>query len=150
MWIADVAGLVTRQTDIDWERVANLSKTVGAERMLHTGLLLSAGLLKAQLPENVHAIVRADVSAARLAHQVCQWLPAASYASPSLFQRAFFRLRMRGGWLTAPAYLLRLSLSPTEEDWKIGADAEVDRDGFLEAVRRPLRLVRKYGRNGKG
>jgi len=150
MWIADVAGLITRQTDIDWERVANLSKTVGAERMLHTGLLLSADLLKAQLPENVHAIVRADVSAARLAHQVCQWLPAASYASPSLFQRAFFRLRMRGDWLTAPAYLLRLSLSPTEEDWKIGVDAEVKRDGFLEAVRRPLRLTRKYGRNGKG
>src|SRR5256884_9798678 len=121
MWIADVAGLVTRQTDIDWERVANLSKTVGAERMLHTGLLLSAGLLKAQLPENVHTIVRADVSAARLANQVCQGLPAASYASPRLFQRAVFRLRMRGDWLTAPAYFLRLSLSPTEEDWKIGA-----------------------------
>src|SRR5437016_7315052 len=149
MWIADVAGLVTRQTDIDWERVANLSKTVGAERMLHTGLLLSADLLKAQLPENVHAIVRADVSAARLAHQVCQWLPAASYASPSLFQRAFFRLRMPGGWLTAPAYLLRLLLSPTEEDWKIGVDAEVERDGFLEALRRPFRLARKYGCGGK-
>ena len=150
MWIADVAGLVMRQPGIDWERVADLTKAGGAERMLHTGLLLSADLLKAQLPENVHAIVRADVSAARLAHQVCQWLPAASYASPSLFQRAFFRLRMRGGWLTAPAYLLRLSLSPTEEDWKIGVDAEVKRDGFLEALRRPFRLARKYGRNGKG
>jgi len=57
---------------------------------------------------------------------------------------------MRGGWLTAPAYLLRLLLSRTEEDWKIGVDAEVKRDGFLEAVRRPLRLTRKYGRNGKG
>jgi len=44
---------------------------------------------------------------------------------------------------------LRLSLSPTEEDWKIGVDAEVKRDGFLEAVRRPLRLARKYGRGGK-
>ena len=150
MWIADVAGLVMRRPGIDWERVADLTKAGGAERMLHTGLLLSADLLKAQLPENVHAIVRADVSAARLANQVCQWLPAASYASPSLFQRAFFRLRMRGDWLTAPAYLLRLSLSPTEEDWKIGVDAEVKRDGFLEALRRPFRLARKYGRNGKG
>src|SRR5256886_4438312 len=149
MWIADVAGLVMRQPGIDWERVANLTKAGGGERMLHTGLLLSADLLKAQLPENVRAIVRADVSAARLAHQVCQWLPAASYASPSLFQRAFFRLRMRGDWLTAPAYLLRLLLSPTEEDWKIGVDAEVERDGFLEALRRPFRLARKYGCGGK-
>jgi hypothetical protein len=149
MWIADVAGLVTRQPGIDWERVTDLTKAVGAERMLRVGLLLAADLLKAQLPENVRAIVRADVSTARLAHQVCQWLPAAGYAPPNLFQRAFFRLHMHGGLLTAPAYLLRLLLSPTEEDWKIGADAEGKRGGFLQAVRRPLRLARKYGRGSK-
>ena len=30
------------------------------------------------------------------------------------------------------------------------AAVAVDRDEILEAVRRPLRLARKYGRNGKG
>jgi hypothetical protein len=87
--------------------------------------------------------------AARLAEQTRKWLPAAGYAPPGLFERALFRMRMRGGMLSAPAYLLRLSLSPTEEDWMVGADAEVKRHGFLDAVRRPFRLARKYGRGGK-
>ncbi len=148
MWIADVAALVSRQTGIDWQRVADSAQAVGAERMLRTGLRLASNLLKAQLPDKVQEMVQADVVAARLAEQICKWLTAAGYAPPGLFEPAF-RLRMRGGLFSAPAYLLRLSLSPTEEDWMVGAAAEVKRHVFLDAVRRPFRLVRKYGRGGK-
>jgi hypothetical protein len=147
MWIADVAALVTRQTGIDWERVADSAKAVGAERMLHTGLRLASDLLKAQLPERVQAMVQADVVAARLAKQTCKWLPAAGSVPPGLFERVVFRLRMRGGLLSAPAYLLRLSFSPTEEDWQDSGDGLPRK--FLDMVRRPLRLARKYGRGGK-
>jgi len=145
MWIADVAALVSRQTGIDWKRVENSVKAVGAERMLHTGLRLASDLLGAQLPGKVQAAVQADGIAARLAGKVRQWLPAAGSAPPGLFQRAAFRLRMRGGLISAPAYLLRLSLSPTEEDWQKGGQLSQNR--FLDALRRPLRLARKYGRS---
>ena len=147
MWIADVAGLVSRQTGIDWERVADSARVVGAERMLHTGLRLASDLLKARLPEKVQATVQADVLAGRLAEQICKWLPSAGYAPPGLLERAAFRMRMRGGLIAAPAYLFRLSFSPTEEDWKSGAQEK--RHWFLEAARRPFRLARKYGRSRK-
>ena len=144
MWIADVTALVSRQTGIDWQRVADSAKAVGAERMLHTGLRLATELLKARLPEKVQALVQADAVAARLAEQACEWLPAAGHAPPGLFERAAFRMRMRGGLLSAPAYLLRLSVSPTEEDWKVATGK--NRPGFLDAIRRPFRLARKYRR----
>jgi hypothetical protein len=144
MWIADVAALVSRQTGIDWQRVADLARAVGAERMLHTGLRLASDLLQARLPDKVQAMVQADAVAARLAEQTCKWLPAAGYAPPGLFERAAFRLRMRGGLITAPAYLLRLSLSPTEEDWTEGA--EENSSWIPDALRRPFRLARKHGR----
>jgi hypothetical protein len=149
MWIADVAALVSRQTDIDWERVADSAKEVEAQRMLHTGLRLAADLLEAQLPDNVLAIVRADSVAAQLVQRTLKWLPAAGSAPPGLLQRAAYRLRMRGGLISGPAYLLRLSLSPTEEDWMVGAGAEEKPHVFLDVVRRPFRLARKYGRGGK-
>ena len=149
MWIADVAALASRQTGIDWQRVADSAKAVGAERMLHTGLRIATELLKARLPEKVQALVQADVVAARLAEQACEWLPAAGHSPPGLFERAFFRLRMRGGLISGPVYLLRLSFSPTEEDWMDASGAETKRHGFLDAVRRPFRLARKYGRGGK-
>src|SRR6266566_2151774 len=144
LWIADVAALVSRQTGIDWARVGSLAKAVGAERMLHTGLRLASDVLKAKLPEHVQAMVEADVAAARLAEETRQWLPAAGYAPIGLFQRAALRWRMRGGLVAAPGYLLRLSFSPTEEDWKEGSRQE-----FLAMVRRPFRLARKYGRAKK-
>src|SRR6266850_5409143 len=146
MWIADVAALVSRQTGIDWQRVADSAQAVGAERMLHTGLRLASDLLQARLPDKVQAAVEADVAAARLAQQSGKWLPAAGYAPPGLFERAAFRLRMHGGLLSAPAYLLRLSLSPTEEDWNDTGQAKGH--WLPDAVRRPFRLARKYGRRG--
>lgn len=146
MWIADVAALVSRQTGIDWQRVADSAQAVGAERMLHTGLRLASDLLQARLPDKVQATVEADAVAARLAEQSGKWLPAAGYAPPGLFERAAFRLRMHGGLLSAPAYLLRLSLSPTEEDWNDRGQAKGH--WLPDGVRRPFRLARKYGRRG--
>ena len=147
IWIADVAALVSRQTGIDWNRVTESAREVEAERMLHTGLQLAADLLRMELPAKVSVRLKRDAVATRLARQIQKWLPAAGDAPPGLFERAAFRLRMRGGLLAAPAYLLRLSLSPTEEDWK--ADAEETRRGLLSALRRPFRLARKYGRDRK-
>jgi len=147
IWIADVAALVSRQTGIDWERAWASARAVRAEHLLNTGLRLAADVLHAHLPEEVSALVRDDGVAAKLVAGVLRWLPAAGYAPPGLLERAAFRLRMRGGGFSAPAYLLRLSLSPTEEDWEPGATD--DRHGFLEALRRPFRLARKYGRRGE-
>ena len=147
MWIADVAALVSRQTGIDWQRVADSAQAVEAERMLHTGLRLASDLLKARLPDKVLAMVQADAVSARLVERTLKWLPAAGSAPPGLLERAAYRLGMRGGLISGPAYLLRLSLSPTEEDWKNGAEEKHHR--FLDALRRPFRLARKYGRDGK-
>ncbi|MGB2635255.1 MAG: hypothetical protein WAM58_15105 [Candidatus Acidiferrum sp.] len=56
-----------------------------------------------------------------------------------------FRLKMAGGGLSGIAYLARLSLSPTQEDWAKGAEER--RSWFWDAVRRPFRLLRKYGQD---
>jgi len=147
MWIADVAALVSRQANLDWERAAFSAKEVGAGRMLHVGLGLSATLLKLRLPDHVTAKVRSDKVAASLARQILRWLPAAGYAPPGLFERAAFRMRMHAGLLSAPAYFMRLMLSPTEEDW--GAGTEESQHVLLDVIRRPFRLARKYGRARK-
>lgn len=146
-WIADVAALVTRQTAIDWESVGVIAKEVEAERMLHTGLLLASDVLNIHLPEKVLKKMREDAGAAKLAMQVRTWMTAADKRSPTLYERAAFRLLMRGSGFSALSYLLRLSLSPTEEDWK--QEDLGKRRSILAAMRRPFRLMRKYGPGGK-
>jgi hypothetical protein len=148
MWIADVAALVSRQANLDWRRAAASAEEAGADRMLHVGLRLSEALLKLRLPGDILEKAKSDKAAANLTRQILSWLPAAGNAPPGLFERAAFRLRMHGGLLSAPAYLLRLLFSPTEEDWGTGGDE--NQSTFFDMIRRPFRLARKYSRGGKG
>ena len=117
------------------------------EHLLHAGLRLAVRVLRGQLPKGISSRVQEDTVAAKLAARALRWLPAAGYASPGLFERAAFRLRMRGNLVAAPGYLLRLSLSPTEEDWQ--ADGRLSHNSLLDVLKRPFRLARKYRRSGK-
>jgi len=145
-YIADVAAFVSEQ-ELDWARVKSAADEVGGERMLYVGLRLAGDVLGAALPESVAALSRSDATVGRLASQITRWLPAAGSAPLGIFERAMFRMRMRGGIFSGPAYLFRLSFSPTEEDWVEGAENK--RHWFLDALGRPFRLARKYGHDGK-
>ena len=144
-YVADVAAFVSRQ-ELDWKRVKLAADEIAGECMLYVGLRL-ADVLGAPLPESIAGSVRTDPAIERLARQVLQWLPAAGSTPPGIFTRAIFRMRMCGGIFSGPAYLFRLSFSPTEEDWVEGV--EKSRHWLLDALGRPFRLARKYGRDNK-
>ncbi|HTQ58584.1 MAG TPA: nucleotidyltransferase family protein [Candidatus Solibacter sp.] len=145
-YIADVAAFVSRQV-LDWERVKSAAAEVAAQRMLYVGLRLAADVLGAPVPEAIVAAGRSDQTVEGLAKRILRWLPTAGSAPPGILERAMFRMRMRGGILSGPAYLFRLSLSPTEDDWAEGAENK--RHWLLDAIGRPFRLARKYSRVGK-
>jgi hypothetical protein len=143
LWIADVAALIARQP-LDWDRALAVAREVGADRILHLGLRLPADLLGANLPPQIEARVRADRTGAKLAAQIESRLARPELHQIPILQRAAFRVRMRDSLFPGIGYLLRLSLSPTEEDWTAGKEGY--RAAFIEAIGRPLRLARKHGR----
>lgn len=146
LWIADVAGFSTRQKNLDWDRAYDLAKDLGVARMLSSGLQLSRDLLGAPLPEKIAADLRKDASAEKLARQIASWVPAGGNDPLGVLERAMFRMRMRGGLIAGPIYLMRLSFSPTEDDWATPQKGK--RGKLLDALRRPFRLARKYGKDG--
>jgi hypothetical protein len=143
MWIADVAALISRQR-LDWDCVSAAANEVGAQRILHLGLRLASDLLGAELPSQLETIVRSDRAVAKLATQIEGRLASREPCEIGILDRAAFRVRMRGGLLPGVAYLLRLSLSPTEDDWS--KEKGENRSTFMDAMGRPFRLARKYGR----
>ena len=147
LWVADIAGLVSRQKDLDWDQTFAAAREAGAMRMLSVGLLLTHGFFQLKLPGEVDRVIRSDRGTARLAGEIAARLPSSGRVPRSLLARALFRVRMRGGLLTGVAYLLRLTLSPTEEDW--AENLAEKRPGLSEALRRPLRLARKYWHGGE-
>ena len=147
MWVADVAAMASGGTRLDWQIVQKSARAVGAERMVHVALRLVQRLLHTEVPPEMRDCVERDNAVPAICARIEKWLPYAGFAPPSLPQRARFRMAMRGGWIAGPAYLLRLSLSPTEEDWVEGAEAK--RSWLWDAIARPFRLVKKYGQDGK-
>lgn len=144
MWVADIAALISRQ-EIAWDRALSAVREVSAERMLRVGLLLAVDILSASVPPQIEQFIRADAAALCASTQIAKRLPLGESVSFSVFQRAAFRMKMRGGLLQGMGYLLRLSLSPTEEDWVSGSEEK--RSWLLDAAARPFRLARKYGRD---
>ena len=144
MWVADIAALISRQA-IDWDRALAGAQEVSAERMLRVGLLLAVDVLGARVPPEIDQFMHADAGAMRTAEQIARRLPQGESMDFGVFRRAAFRVKMRGGLLQGMGYLLRLSLSPTEEDWVSGSEEK--RSWLLDAAARPFRLARKYGRN---
>ena len=143
LWIADVAALITHNP-IDWDRAAAIASAVDAERMLRLALLLAKNVAGATLSAAIQVDAESDSGARSLAQQVADRLPNVDDAPLSLFGRALFRVKMRGGGLSGLSFLLRLSLAPTEEDWLAGPERE--KQTALSALERPLRLARKYGK----
>jgi len=146
MWVADIAAMVTRHPELDWAAVRQAAKDVGAERMVHVALLLAESLLGTPVPLSMAEETHNDAKARSLVRQIERWIPSAGYAPPSLKQRAMFRLQAGGGGFAGAAFLLRLSLSPTEEDW--GATSGKRSSALWDAAKRPFRLIRKYGQDG--
>jgi hypothetical protein len=144
MWVADIAALISRQS-IDWDRALDAVQEVSAERMLRVGLLLAIDVLGARVPPQIDRFMRADGDALRVSAQITKRLPLGESVIFGVVRRAAFRVKMRGGLLQGMGYLLRLSLSPTEEDWVSGSEEK--RSWLLDAAVRPFRLARKYGRD---
>ena len=145
--VADVAALVANNPGLNWQNVTLAAAEVGAERMLGVGISLAANLLNAPLSEEVVAYISSDSAAIKVAKQIANRFAQGRFSAPGLVRRAAFRVKMRGGLLPGLSYLLRLSLSPTEDDWS--ADLTSNRPRVFDAIRRPFRLARKYYRSAE-
>ena len=143
VWIADVAELVRSHPALDWDLVVRSSEEVHARRMLHLGLGLAAGILDTELPAEIHAAMKADSRAMKMAAAIEGRLLRRDAPQQSAGERFRFRRGMVEGTLRGCLYSMRLMLAPAEEDWQ---NARLPRRLTpLYAALRPFRLLRKYG-----
>ena len=73
-WLCDIALLLQKYPDLDWQQMFKLAEQWGARRMLYLGLYLAYAWLGANLPAPVLKKVRADLAIVDLATQVDEQL----------------------------------------------------------------------------
>lgn len=142
-WLADLAGLIHRQSGIDWAVVRARSRRAGALRMVTLGAWLAHRLLAAPFPEALIQGQAPDATVRRLARTVCDtWLFAGPDAAVDARDAFWFHLRERERWRDRVPYLmhmLKLAVTPSEAD-----RAAVPLTKSLSALHyvvRPVRLL---------
>jgi hypothetical protein len=142
LWIADIAALAARPRRLDWQQALARGRALGVERMVLLGLCLAERMLGARLPPEVTARIQADRMARSLADGIRMRYFSEDRSTPAVFERAKFRILMRGSMFAGIPYFLRLTTAPTEEDWEQSSSSA---PRPLQVAWRPVRLLRKYG-----
>jgi Uncharacterised nucleotidyltransferase len=114
-WVADVAWLVHRRGEWDWDAVVERARGWGCRRVLFVGLLLARDLLHAELAEPIEVRLRADATALRLAASVRANL-AAGVEFGKLGQLLFY-IRLRTGVGDRLHTLYHALAAPNVADW---------------------------------
>jgi hypothetical protein len=143
IWLVDIAELLRSFSDLDWDSVWRRSERLRAQRMVHLGLVLAAGILDAPLPREVRTRVEGDSRALALASEIGQRLLGRNLPQRTARERFRYRRETIPGFAAGWRYALRLTLAPAEEDWA-RADA-ASPPSPIHTVIRPFRLLRKYG-----
>lgn len=145
-WLCDVAELLRRSPELDWNAVLDWSAPAGRRRFVDIGLGLAHGLLQAPVAEAALARGRADPEVARFAAELARELlrPERRFASST---QALFGLTYFGAmplWRDRARYLHDMVLRPTTHEWQAVALPEPLRP--LYYALRPARLLGKYVR----
>jgi hypothetical protein len=142
VWVCDVAELLARHPEVDWERALDQAAQLGAERMVLLGLFLASRLLGAELPDRISRRAASDPLVRALASNVCRRLFGASENPPGFVETSLFYLRVRERLRDRARYCLA-SIAPTASD-----SALLPLPGplaFLYVLLRPFRLAGKWG-----
>lgn len=143
VWIADIAELLRSHPDLDWDSVWRTTEALRAERMVHVGLALAAGVLDATIPPEVSQRINRDRGTSSLAVELGKRVVSRDARERTAGERFRYRRRTVPGLAAGWGYAIRLTLAPAEEDWD---QTQLPRPlGPFHTVLRPLRLLRKYG-----
>ena len=71
-WLCDIAMLVEKYPELNWEEIEAIAQHWGSQRMLYLGLHLAHILLEVSLPKVILRYIEADSAVAQLRREVCE------------------------------------------------------------------------------
>lgn len=137
-WIADIAGLISCERELNWEELISRARSTGSERMLLLGLQLAATLLEVKLPDEVESALKSDAKVGILAADVVRDLFTPDLTPSGISGYFLFQIKARRRLRDKINYL-RFTFTPNEEDLvRFNLPSSLS---FLYYLVRPVRLV---------
>jgi len=118
VWIADIAQLLRKYSDLDWDSVLRTARSLGIERLLFLALAVAEKILAVSPPDAVRRLVASDPTLPWLCREVEHSLASEVRGVASLSDH-WFSLRGRERWRDRVRYVARLGLTPNPQDWAL-------------------------------
>lgn len=118
VWIADIAQLLRKCPELDWDSVLRTARSLGIERLLFLALFLAEKVLAVSPPDAVARLVASDSTLPWLYRRVERHFASEVRGVPSLSDH-WFSLRGRERWRDRFRYVARLGLTPNPQDWAL-------------------------------
>jgi len=141
-WLCDVATLVERRENLDWDYLFLKAKRLGVLRIVLVGLEF-ARVLGASFPPHVRSRLEGDVAARKLADEMMSQFFTPHKNHLSFFEWLTRQLRMRERVRDKFSSLLRIMLTPRDYDWMF-ASVPASLSALYYLIR-PIRMARAAG-----
>ena len=143
VWIADIAQLVRKHPELDWDAALRTARSLGIKRLLFLALFLAEKVLGVSPPDAVMRLVASDSTLPWLCSRVERHLASEVRGVPSVADH-WFSLRGRERWRDRFLYVARLGLTPNPQDWAMLALPSALSPLYF--CLRPLRLLGRTAR----
>jgi hypothetical protein len=141
IWIVDVAGLIRRHPNLDWDRVCELSAEQRCERILFLGLRLARDVTGASAPPEIEKHMESDSESGRLAAKVIERLFSDSGAQRASVAEGLFIFSLQRRWQDKIRSFMRMAITPSAADWL--SFPNLRQFVWMYPLLRPLRLLGK-------
>lgn len=140
-WITDIAHLLSRRPEINWQTLLRRAEVTQSERMFLLGVHLAAVLLGAPLPDQVRKRVASDGRLEKLGQDIIRRLfDGPEHHGATASQIFEYNFRVRTSWRSRFRYIL-FTLVPTERD--VGSMRLPVGMGVAYYLIRPFRMFSK-------
>ncbi len=141
IWVVDVAGLIRERSNLDWDRIYDLSVEQRCERVLFLGLRLARDVIGVSSPPEIEKLVEGDGESGRLAAIVTERLFSDSGVRRAHVTDGLFIFRLRRGPLDKIRSFVRMAITPSAADWLFFPN--LPKRAWMYPLLRPLRLIAK-------
>ncbi|MBN2320698.1 MAG: nucleotidyltransferase family protein [Acidobacteria bacterium] len=118
IWIADIAKVLVRYPELNWDRVFNQSDHPDMRRILSLALILAEDLIDAPLPQEVRRRIRGDNENIRLAWKIQQALFRTASAEGTMGLK-LLQFSLISGWGNRLRALVYFAFRPLPVDFNI-------------------------------
>lgn len=97
-WLSDIAEIIRRNPEIDWERIIKETSDLDCRRMLFIGIYLTCNLIGVSVNSEILHKIQADSEVHTLASEICQQIFSEKDNSRKFMQTTLYHIRVRERW----------------------------------------------------